>query len=88
MPTINLSFVQGLWARLGERTKLVGIGVLAFILGTFWGGRHTVANETGRYTAVGPDGRVLLDTRTGEVWMFDNEGHTFKRQGAPTHSWF
>ena len=85
---INISFVQGLWARLGERTKLVSVGVLAFVLGTFWGGRHTVANESGRYTAVGTDGHVLLDTRTGEVWVFNETDHTFKRQGAPTHSWF
>ena len=85
---INFSFVQGLWARTGERTKLIGIGLLAFILGTFWGGRNTVANETGRYAAVGAGGTVLLDTRTGEVWYFDDSSHTFKRQGAPTHSWF
>ncbi len=85
---INLSLVKGLWARVGERTKLIGVAVLAFILGTLWGGHRTVSNENGRYVAVGTEGRVLLDTRTGEVWVFNNDDHTFKRQGAPTHSWF
>ncbi len=85
---INLSFVKGLWARVGERTKLIGVGLVAFILGTLWGGRHTVSGDNGRYLAVGVEGRIVQDTRTGEVWVFDNDSHAFKRQGAPTHSWF
>ena len=85
---INLSLVKGLWGRLGERTKLIGVAVLAFVLGTFWGGHGTVSNENGRYLAVGVDGRIVQDTRTGEVWVFDGDSHTFRRQGAPTRSWF
>ena len=85
---INLSFVRGLWARLGERTKLVGVGLLAFVLGTLWGGHRTVSNENGRFVAVGAEGRMLLDTRTGEVWLPTGDGQTYKRVPAPTHSWF
>ena len=65
-----------------------GSGTIAFLLGSLWGGHGTVSNENGRYAAVDKDGRVLLDTHTGEVWVFNSDDHTFKRQGAPTHSWF
>ena len=85
---INLSFVKGLWGRVSERTKLIGAAVLAFLLGTLWGGHRQTAGDNGRYTAVGTDGHVLLDTRTGEVWVFDGEKHAFRRQGAPDGSWF
>lgn len=79
---INLSFVKGLWGRLGERTKLIGVGVFTFILGTLWGGHRNVANESGRYVAMGTDGHLLLDTRTGDVWALDTDTHKFKRQAS------
>ncbi len=85
---INLSLVKGLWARVGERTKLIGVGVLAFVLGTLWGGHRTVSNENGRFVAIGTDGLTLLDTRTGEVWVRISDSQGYKRIPAPTHSWF
>ncbi len=85
---MNLSFLTDGWNRLSLRTKLIIVGVLAFFFGSLWGGHRTEIEANGRFSAVGADGRVLLDTRTGEVWVFDGTDGTFKRRGAPAHGWF
>ncbi len=79
---INLSLVKGLWDRLGARTKLIGVAVVAFFLGMFWGGHRPTGGEYGRYVAIGADGHLLLDTRTGDIWVLDPDTHKFKRQAS------
>ena len=79
---INLSLVTGLWGRLGERTKLIGVAVVAFLLGTLWGGHRPTGGDNGRYLAIGTDGHLLLDTHNGDVWVLDNDTHKFKRQAS------
>jgi hypothetical protein len=86
---MNFSMPLALWARLGERTKLIVVGVVAFIVGTFFGGHGTTASPNGRYV---PWGNVagepaLLDTQTGQIWVVDDGSHKFRKWAAlPTWS--
>ena len=79
---INIPSARQLWGRLGERTKLIGIGALAFLLGSFWGGRGITdaGGGSGRYvTCTIGDEHGVLDTRNGQIWLIDNTSHKYKR---------
>ena len=84
---MNLSMVTALWARLGERTKIIAVAVVAFLLGTFFGGRGATATANGRYVPWGNGGQVaaLLDTQTGQIWIVDDGSHKFRK--GPSLPW-
>ena len=64
--------------RLSVRTKMIALAVIAFVIGTFFGG-HGTENGNGRYVPWGQAGTALLDTRTGQLWTLDPESHRFQR---------
>ena len=76
VPTVTLNVVQQLLGRISQRTKLIAVGVIAFLLGLMFAG-HGGDNGNGRYVPWGGDG--LLDTRTGQIWQIDPESHRFRR---------
>ena len=73
---MNLSILKAFFDRLSVRTKLIGMAVIAFLIGTFFGGRGT-AESNGRYVPWGAGGS-LLDTRTGKTYVLDTDSHAFK----------
>ncbi len=78
---MNLSMVTGLWTRLGERTRLIIVAVVAFIIGTFFGGRSATPSANGRYVTWGnvAGEPALLDTQTGQIWVVDEGSHKFRK---------
>ena len=77
---MNLSLLKAFIDRLSVRTKLIAVGVIAFVIGTFFGGRG--ANEgAGRYVPFNNNGSALatLDTRTGQIYIVDNDGRNYRR---------
>ncbi len=72
---MNLNVIPQLFGRLSERTKLIIVGLIAFMLGMFLSGRGS-ASPNGRYVPWGERG--LLDTQTGQIWMVDDTNH-FRR---------
>ena len=81
---MNFSMPLALWARLGERTKLIAVAVVAFIIGTFFGGRGTTATANGRYVPwnSGSGEPALLDTQTGQIWRVNESSHRFEKWAA------
>ncbi len=77
---MNFGLIKAFVDRLSVRTKLIAVGVIFFLLGTFWGGRGSV-EVNGHYV---PWGENLLDTRTGQVYIMD--GARFKK--GPSPGWF
>jgi hypothetical protein len=75
---VNLNVVQQLLGRISQRTKLIIVGVLAFLLGLMLAG-HSGDSANGRYVPWGNADVGLLDTRTGQIWVVDQENHRFKR---------
>lgn len=73
---MNLSLLKAFLDRLSVRTKLIGTAVIAFLIGTYFGGRGT-SEVNGRYLPWGSSGS-LLDTRSGKTYVLDNDTHTFK----------
>ena len=49
---MNLSILKAFFDRLSVRTKLIGMAVIAFLIGTFFGGRGT-SEVNGRYVPWG-----------------------------------
>ena len=77
---MNFSMPLALWARLGERTKLISVAIVAFIIGTFFGGRGATATANGRYVPWGNGaGEALLDTQNGQVWRVNENTHKFEK---------
>ena len=76
---MNFSMPLALWARLGERTKLIAVAVVAFVIGTFFGGRGATATANGRYVPWGNGGEALLDTQNGQVWRVNESTHKFEK---------
>ena len=76
---MNLSLLKAFFDRLSVRTKLIGVAVIAFLLGTFFGGRG--GNEgTGRYVPFGNSNSLAtLDTRNGQIWLVENEGTSYRK---------
>ncbi len=73
---MNLSILKAFLDRLSVRTKLIGTAVIAFLIGTYFGGRGT-SEVNGRYVPWGTGGS-LLDTRSGKTYVLDNDTHSFK----------
>jgi hypothetical protein len=73
---VNFNVVPQLLGRISQRTRLIGVGVIAFLLGLMLAGRSG-DSANGRYVPWGSEG--LLDTRTGQIWVVDPESHRFKR---------
>ena len=81
---MNLSILRAFFDRLSVRTKLIGMAVIAFLIGTFFGG-HGTSESNGRYVPWGSGGS-LLDTRTGKTYMFDPDKQSF-RSGPSLPYW-
>lgn len=77
---MNLSILKAFVDRLSVRTKLIGVAIVAFLIGTFFGG-HGSGESNGRYVPWGTNGS-LLDTRTGKTYMLDADAQTFKHGPA------
>ena len=73
---MNLSILKAFLDRLSVRTKLIAVAIIAFLIGTYFGGRGT-SESNGRYVPWGSGGS-LLDTRTGKTYVLDNDTHAFK----------
>lgn len=77
---MNISMLTQMLGRLSERTKLIIVAIVAFLIGSLFGGR---SGETvnGRYVPWNtPDIRGgLLDTRTGQVWSLNPLSKRFER---------
>ena len=67
--------------RLSVRTKMIGLAVIAFFIGTFWGG-HGSENSNGRYVPWGNSGTAMMDTRTGKLYLLDSDSHSFRQAAA------
>ena len=73
---MNLSILKAFFDRLSVRTKLIGMAVIAFLIGTFFGG-HGSTESNGRYVPWSTGGS-LLDTRTGKTYVLDPDTQRFK----------
>jgi hypothetical protein len=75
---MNTAIFRHFLAQIPDRTKTILIAVLAFGVGTLFGGSGA---GNGRYIPVGGSGTgtVIMDTRTGTMWRIDSE-----RPGAYT----
>ncbi len=78
---MNFGIVKAFIDRLSVRTKLIAVGIIAFLLGMFWGSRGNV-EVNGRYV---PWGDSLLDTRSGQVYVRDGDRI---RKGPSLPGWF
>lgn len=76
---MNLSLLKAFLDRLSVRTKLIGVAVIAFLIGTFFGGRGG-SEGTGRYVPFGNSSTMAtLDTRTGQIWIVEGDGKIYQR---------
>ena len=76
---MNLGLLKAFYDRLSVRTKLIGVAVLAFLLGTFFGGRGSTEG-TGRYVPFSSSNTLAtLDTRSGQIWIVDNDGKVYRK---------
>jgi len=66
---MNITTFRELLARIPERTKIVLIAVLAFCIGTLFGGS---GGGNGRYMPVGGSGNIIMDTKTGATYVVDS----------------
>ena len=64
------AILKGFLDRLSVRTKMIGLAIIAFVIGTFFGGHGSESNN-GRYVPWGNSGTAMLDTRTGQLWTLD-----------------
>ncbi len=75
---MNLNVVPQLLGRISNRTKLIAVGIVAFLLGLMLAGRGA-ESVNGRYVPWGEN--YLLDTRSGDVWVID-ANHRFKKYAS------
>lgn len=73
---MNLGMLQQMLGRVSERTKLIVVAVIAFLLGTLLTG-HSNESANGRYVPWNEAG--LLDTRTGQLWKLNPGAQRFER---------
>lgn len=73
---MNYGMLTQMLGRLSERTKLIAVGVIAFLLGTLLTG-HSSETSNGRYVPWSASG--LLDTRTGQLWALNPSTKRFER---------
>lgn len=87
---MNFSMIRGLVGNLSERTKLIAVAVIAFLLGIFFGGGSKITSN-GRFVPLSSgqgDTTAILDTSNGQSWIIDpNDPHHY-RKGAIPSSWF
>ena len=72
---MNTTMFRQFYDRIPERTRIVLIAVLAFGIGTLFGGS---GGGNGRYVPAGASGLVILDTKTGTIWA-EGPGGTYTR---------
>jgi photosystem II stability/assembly factor-like uncharacterized protein len=65
---MNITMFRQFFSQIPERTKTVIIAVLAFGVGTLFGG---AGGGNGRYIPVGGSGSIIMDTKTGTTWKGD-----------------
>ena len=83
---MNFSLLKAFYDRLSPRTKMIGAAILAFLVGTLFGG-HGTSEGTGRYQAyIGGGVVATLDTHTGQLYILDGDGKTYHR--GPKVSFF
>ena len=75
---MNLNVVQQLLGRISQRTRLIIVGIVAFVLGLMLAGRGADTGN-GRYVPWGEN--YLLDTRNGQVWVIDAD-HRFRKYAS------
>ena len=75
------AILKGFLDRFSVRTKMIALAVLAFVIGTFFGG-HGSESSNGRYVPWGNGGTAMLDTRTGQLWTLDPDSHRFQRMAS------
>ena len=67
---MNATMFRQMLGQIPERTKTIIIVVLAFGLGTFFGGS---GGGNGRFVPVGGSGSIIMDTKTGTTWKTDSD---------------
>ncbi len=67
---MNTAIFRQFLAQIPDRTKTILIAVLAFGIGTFFGGS---GGGNGRYIPVGGSGTIIMDTKTGTMWKPDSD---------------
>ncbi len=75
------AILKGFLDRFSVRTKMIALAVLAFVIGTFFGG-HGSESSNGRYVPWGNGGSAMLDTRTGQLWSVDPDAHSFHKMAS------
>jgi photosystem II stability/assembly factor-like uncharacterized protein len=65
---MNFTTLGQFYNQLSARTRTILVAVVAFGLGTFFGGSGAA---NGRYIPVGGSGALIMDTRTGTTWKAD-----------------
>ena len=76
---MNLSLLTAFINRLSTRTKLISVAVIAFLIGTFFGGRGG-SDGTGRYVPFSNSNKlVTLDTRNGQIWIAEDDGSNYRK---------
>jgi hypothetical protein len=63
---MNTAMFRQFYAQIPDRTRTIIIAVLAFVIGTMFGGS---GGSIGRYIPVGSSGAIIMDTKTGTTWM-------------------
>jgi hypothetical protein len=66
---MNTTMFRQLLARIPERTKFVLVAVLAFGVGSLFGGS---GGGNGRYLPVGGSGNLIMDTKTGTTYTTES----------------
>lgn len=77
---MNLGMLNQMLGRVSERTKLIVVAVVAFLIGTLLTG-HSSESVNGRYVPWN-GGAGLLDTRTGQVWKLNPGTQRFERAAS------
>jgi len=67
---MNTTLFRQFLAQIPDRTKTILIAVLAFAIGTLFGGS---GGGNGRYIPVGGTGAIIMDTKTGAIWKTDSD---------------
>jgi hypothetical protein len=67
---MNTAIFRQFLAQIPDRTKTILIAVLAFGIGTLFGGS---GGGNGRYIPVGGSGVLIMDTKTGTMWKTDSD---------------
>ena len=59
--------------------KIVGLALACFLAGWLFGSNPASpgASSTGRWIMTGPENIILLNTRTGDTWMFSRAGFNY-----------